>query len=739
MSSEEINSLISKLDLTDFINSFLELLSRKKPLFIEGDINLHYKMINEIAKTTFTPPKKIKNLDRELIHLKKFGVLKSDEIFEFVKIVNYFRYLKSVDFSEIVLDWLNKISIPEEIIQICNYFNEKGEIREDVDEMMLSLSKALDRNKERIRESLNRLLASSKLSAYLVDRQIHYINDSEAILVRGGFNHVLKATVVGRSSGGFFYVVPQKIESLKKEEANLVSKKEELVFEYEKEISKTFNKFLKFLNFINREFDRFDHYQARVFFAKNLDLEFVLPSKSKKIVLKDFIHPALHDPKPINVDFSRKILMITGVNAGGKTMLLKSILSSVFLAKYLIPMRIDKNNSTIAHFKEVIAIVDDPQNVKNDISTFAGRMVEFSRLFSKNDFIAGVDEIELGTDSDEAASLFKVILESLLHKNIKIVITTHHKRLASMMATNDEVELMAALYDEKNRRPTYEFLKGTIGKSYAFETALRYGISANIVAKAKKVYGEDKEKLNELIEKNIELELSMKQKQKELEESLEKAKRQKEALKRDRESFKEEIETLKNRLEMEYQEAIKEAKRAAKEKSLSDIHRTLNKAYKKRENIKDINTNRESKVSFQKGDLVKYKKNKGVVLSLMKDEALIELEEGIKLRVPLTELKKRGGGVKKPKITNLRVERPKRASVTLDLHGLRSEEAIEKLDKFLSDALIEGFDEVLVYHGIGTGRLAYAVKEFLKTHPKVKSFGDAPIKMGGYGATVVKL
>ena len=227
--------------------------------------------------------------------------------------------------------------------------------------------------------------------------------------------------------------------------------------------------------------------------------------------------------------------------------------------------------------------------------------------------------------------------------------------------------------------------------------------------------------------------------QKELEENLERVRKQKEALRRERESFKEEIDSLKNRLEIEYQEAVKEAKRAAKEKSLSDIHRTLNKAYKIKENIKNIEENRESKVSFQKGDLVKYKKNKGVVLSLMRDEALIELEEGIKLRVPLTELKKRGGGVKKPKFTNLRVERPKRASVTLDLHGLRSEEAIEKLDKFLSDALIEGFDEVLIYHGIGTGRLAYAVKEFLKIHPKVKSFGDAPIKMGGYGATVVKL
>jgi DNA mismatch repair protein MutS2 len=87
----------------------------------------------------------------------------------------------------------------------------------------------------------------------------------------------------------------------------------------------------------------------------------------------------------------------------------------------------------------------------------------------------------------------------------------------------------------------------------------------------------------------------------------------------------------------------------------------------------------------------------------------------------------------------IKTERPQKASVKLDLHGLRAEEAIERLDKFLSDALLSGFDEVLIYHGIGTGKLAYAVRQFLKTHPSVQSFGDAPQHMGGFGATVVSL
>ena len=136
----------------------------------------------------------------------------------------------------------------------------------------------------------------------------------------------------------------------------------------------------------------------------------MLPSRGTQIKLSDFAHPALTQPKPIAIDFSKQVLMITGVNAGGKTMLLKSILSASLLAKYLLPMKIDPTRSTIGSFKELFAILDDPQNVKNDISTFAGRMSEFSKLFAKKNALVGVDEIELGTDADEAANLFKVLI-----------------------------------------------------------------------------------------------------------------------------------------------------------------------------------------------------------------------------------------------------------------------------------------------------------------------------------------
>ena len=132
------------------------------------------------------------------------------------------------------------------------------------------------------------------------------------------------------------------------------------------------------------------------------------------------------------------------------------------MAKYLLPFRCNVAKTEVGHYKSIEAVIDDPQSVKNDISTFAGRMQEFAKLFSEENAIVGVDEIELGTDSDEAASLFRVMLEELRQRGITFIVTTHHKRLASLMASDDGVELIAALYDEEHRVPTYTFLQGSI-------------------------------------------------------------------------------------------------------------------------------------------------------------------------------------------------------------------------------------------------------------------------------------
>ena len=609
--------------------------------------------------------------------------------------------------------------------------------REQVDDREIEAQESRETQK-RHDADLRRLIYSKSIAPYLVDTQVHYISSVEALLVRGGFNHVLKGTVVARSSGGYFYVAPENIQKLKKEQSELLDKKEEIVYEHCKIFSSAMHKGLLFLKFINGAFDVFDAYCARVFTAKSVDFEFVLPSGGSNLKLANFAHPALKNPKSISIDFSKKVLLITGVNAGGKSMLLKSLIAAAFLAKYLLPMRINAQNSQIGNFKEFDAIIEDPQNVKNDISTFAGRMVHFAKLFTKKSIIIGIDEIELGTDFEEAASLYGVMIERLITQDIKMIITTHHKRLAMLLAKNPEVELVAALYDEAAQRPKFEFLKGTIGKSYAFETAARYGISQNLVAQAKKIYGEDKENLNEIITKTLNLQTKLDEGIKEVTAKEERLERLLEEQKELKERNEIRLNATIARLEKEYYEVINAAKAVINFKDIKDKQRALNVANEKKAAIvKPKKTERES---LKVGDRVKYENIKGTVLSISKNDAMIE-SNGINLRVPLELLRKNGNEVVLPKKggVSLSVDKPKTASLSLDLHGMRADEAIAKLDKFISDSLVMGFDEVSVFHGIGTGNLAFSVKNFLKEHPSVKEFHDAPANQGGYGAKIVKL
>ena len=734
-----MQNILKKLDLIDYLDSFSKLMAREKSIILEGDINLHHKLISELSKFDIKAPNKIENLDSALMHIQKQGILKMDDIFEFIKIINYFRYLKKFSFDGKLAEWIDKITIPNEIVKICEYFDDKANLKDGVNESFDNIKYAISKNKEAIKQNLYKIINSPKIRTYLVDSQVHYINSEESLLVRGGFNHVLSGSVINRSNSGFFYVVPHSISDLKQKQSDLKNKQEEILYKICKVISSLFEKNLLFLKFINKEFDRFDHYQSRLFFSKINDKNFILPSKNNVNRLVDFCHPALHNAKPISIDFTKSVVMITGVNAGGKTMMLKSILTAVFLSKYLIPYKAH-HDTTVTNFKSINAVLDDPQSVKNDISTFAGRMVEFSKLFGSKNAIVGVDEIELGTDSDEAASLFKVIIEELIQRDIKVIITTHHKRLAALMASNEDVELIAALYDEENRRPTYEFLQGTIGRSYAFETASRYGIPQNVVNRAKEVYGDDKDKLNELIERSSSLEREYKQKIAKLDEEIANMQRISGNLKDQKEKLDEHIYSEKSKLHKEYNDARDEAKKAIKAKLVSESHQHLNIAHKKAVEIKTEKI--QEPVVLNVGDRVKYRNTKGVIVSIKGTKAFIENDMGMKVQVVLADLS-RSGNPPPPKIptkkATVTIQRPESASIKLDLHGQRAEEALENLDKFLSDALLSGFEEVLVYHGIGTGKLAFAVKEYLKKHPKVRGFEDAHPSSGGFGAKVIKL
>lgn len=731
-------NIIQKLDLCEYISTFERFLSRKKELFLNGDNKINFEKILTLSNSEFSPPPELSNLDDALARLSKQAVLHISEIYEFSKIIKYFKYLKTLNFDGNLGKWLEKIEISPVLANLDTKFDENGEFNQSVDERFSSLKTAYEYKKEQIKAEFRRLIVSKNLAPYLVDTQIHYINENEALLVRGGFNHFIKAQILARSTSGFFYILPQNVAHLKAQQCEILDKKEQIILEHCAEICKIFTKNLLFLKFINYAFDEFDSLSARALMAKSQDLSFVLPNSSKNIKICEFAHPALNQPKRISIEFSGEILLITGVNAGGKSMLLKSILSAVFMAKYLLPMSINSSNSHIGTFKNLDIIIEDPQNVKNDISTFAGRMIKFSKILREKSTLLGIDEIELGTDFEEASALYSVLIKQLVKNDMKIVITTHHKRLAMALAKETGVELCAALYDEERMVPKFEYLKGVVGKSYAFETALRYGISPNLIAIAKQNYGEDKQNLNTIISKTINTEIKLRKALDETQEKSEKLDILIENLKSKHNENNRIFKDKLNKLEFDFFTAINEAKKALNLSNLKEKQRAINLANKLKSNI-EIPSFCAAPKDLQINQVVKYENIKGIIVAIGKNDVIIE-SGGIKLRVLKTQIEKmaQSSTPKAPKIT-FDIKKPTNASMILDLHGLRAEEAVNKTQKFISDSLVAGFDEIVIKHGIGTGKLAAVIKNLLENHEKVVSFSDAPPKMGGFGAKIVKL
>ncbi|HEY9129643.1 MAG TPA: Smr/MutS family protein, partial [Sulfurovum sp.] len=279
---------------------------------------------------------------------------------------------------------------------------------------------------------------------------------------------------------------------------------------------------------------------------------------------------------------------------------------------------------------------------------------------------------------------------------------------------------------------------GSIGKSYAFETAQRYGVPVAIVNKAKEVYGEDKENLNQLIEKSTSLEREMRLKIAQIDDELKAVERQKQRLLEEEEKLQEShrkaIATLENR----YNAATKKAREALKVQESAEGRRLLNVAHQRKE-FKQKEVKLQEKEPLVEGDKVKYRSHKGEIVSIRGKDATI-IVDGLKMRVPLDHLKRRGDVAQntvKSKAKDVKVNVEKSgASVSVKLLGMYADEAIDTVDKFLSDALVNGLTEVQIIHGTGGGVLAKLVTDYLKRHPKIQKFYRMP---GNLGITIVEL
>jgi DNA mismatch repair protein MutS2 len=466
------------------------------------------------------------------------------------------------------------------------------------------------------------------------------------------------------------------------------------------------------------------------------------------------------DVVPLDLELGKDFhtLIITGPNAGGKTVALKTVglLSLMLNCGLHIPASPD---STFPFFKEIFIDIGDEQSIENDLSSFSSHLLNLKGILEEasSQSLVLIDEIGAGTDPTEGGALAAAVLSSLAAKRSLTIATTHHGALKAFAHETPGFENGAMEFDQTTLRPTYRFKSGIPGSSYAVEIAERLGLPMPIIETARDLLGSDRDTLERLL-------ASVEQKSQELTAEHEKSQKQNSRLAALIAEYESRTRTMEHERKEQRAAALNEAKQiidranAIVESTVKEI-RTQGGAKESVQRAKaDIHSFKElldsqmstlaiepghdiSPEMIHEGDWVKFRRHNevGQVISASDNGKSIDAEfGGVHIQVKRKDL--------------VRADRPSSSGPTagfvaqertfkgeIDLRGMTGVEAVSALDKFLDDASMTSLYSLRIIHGKGTGALRKRITEYLKTDPRVKASRLGDWNEGGAGVTIISL
>jgi DNA mismatch repair protein MutS2 len=499
-----------------------------------------------------------------------------------------------------------------------------------------------------------------------------------------------------------------------------------------------------------------------------------LKAKSQTLIrLLNARHPLLDPNNVVAIDVDpapgTQAIVITGPNTGGKTVSLKTVGLLVVMAQsgLHIPAQ---SGSELPCFNSVWADIGDEQSIEQSLSTFSGHITNIIRILKKIDSRSLVifDELGSGTDPQEGAAIARAILSHLLESGAMTLVATHYPELKTFAHGTDGVVNASLEFDIKTLRPTYKLTLGLPGRSNALLIAQKLGLPQSIIddaraeinpldLRADKLLDDIRKERNrtsrerEKLEKaRAKLETQTRDLEKRLEkiederrETLAKARAEGElevaVLKRNIDSLKSELKKASQPLQVI--KAIEEKMEKMEEKVEAPVERRQTE-----DGGQSSVVNRQSSVRLGERVTVRSLNAEGLVTALGESDAEVQIGT-LRVRARLSDLVRKVSGeieskVKSQKSSDLRPStfdvKPS-PGMEVDLRGLMSEDALDKMERYLEQAFLSGLPFVRIIHGKGTGRLRQAVREALRGHEYVAAFEEGGSTEGGEGVTVAKL
>lgn len=680
---------------------------------------------------------------------------------ELLKIANHLECIISVKnyiaASEIKTYYLQELS--DGLIGNDHILNEikrcilpDGKVSDTASETLRILRKKIQRTQVNIRTKMESLVKESK-DVLSIDA-ITTKNDRLVLPVKSGYRNQFGGLVHATSATGqTTYIEPEAVMVMNNQLGELqIAEQEEI------------NRILYSLSQMIKS--HYYHFHFNLEILEELDFIFAkaqygylhqccIPTiieDGKFISLKQARHPLI-DPKEVVANDiilqNHRMLLISGSNTGGKTVTLKTIGLLAYMA--LCGMPVPCLEMTIPLFDQIYVDLGDEQSIEQSLSTFSSHMKKIIDILSQvtKKSLVILDEIGSGTDPQEGESLAEAILSQLLDVGAFVFASTHYGKLKTFAKEDSRILLASVAFDLEAMKPTYQLKLDSVGQSYAIEIAALLGLDSTIVKHAQQLKLDSMSEHEKLMEKLVKKEEQLSLREEELEKLLFQNKKLEK-------KYDHEIHQLEKQKDMLIQKAKDEANQLileAKENIDLIVESMKSSSFKQHEVIQakhDLDELKfvEKQVSQKQdhdlkvGDHVKIIKmnREGDIVEKLNNHKIMVSVSGLNVQLHEDEViymhpKTRIKTVKKAVMKKSTIK--KTGSYEINIIGMRYEEAMTVIDKFLDDAIVLGYPHVRIVHGMGTGVLRKGVRKLLEKNKHVVSYRDGGPNEGGLGATLV--
>ena len=395
--------------------------------------------------------------------------------------------------------WGETIEVNKEIkLEVDNVIDRFGEIRDNASDILFMLRKQIQTVKGKISQSFNKALSHFQGLDYLDDIRESVMENKRVLAVKAMHRRKVKGGILGSSkTGSIVYIEPEATLNLTRELQNLLFEETEEIKKILSQLTDYFRPHLDLIKTYQQYLIQIDTFYARARYAKEINALLPIFTKDQELWLKNAYHPLLYHshkledkksyPQEIYLNTESRIIVISGPNAGGKSITLKTVglLQLMIQSGLLIPVH---EKSRVCWFDSILTDIGDNQSIENHLSTYSYRLKNMKGFLKKCDdkTLFLIDEFGTGSDPELGGALAEVILEDFYARNSFGLITTHYSNL-KLLADEQPAMVNANMqFDDRTLEPVFKLILGEAGSSFTFEVAQKNGIPFNLINRAKK-------------------------------------------------------------------------------------------------------------------------------------------------------------------------------------------------------------------------------------------------------------